>query len=242
MVGSQSSTSPPEVAIVGWIPQIASMPGSLPGGYAGCPSPWLFALQALFASGNPDPLISSDMDFQSLVASKEFRVAVALRDISVRWDDPSGRGIISYHPDIHLGYTPMNAWFPTSQGWRKINVAGYSPGVGSHDTREICTASSCTVRLFARFKISGWLNIMQAILTGHLAPSAILDLEYTVYRDGSVEIISSGSLLPSQNLYVDWRLRSSTDMLINNAQEIRDFITAGNCTDAPAYILNTFSQ
>jgi hypothetical protein len=239
MAVSQSGIDSPEVAIVGWIPKIPPTTNSLPSAYALSPSPWIFAMQALFASGNPPPAINSYSDFQNLVASKEFRIAIALRDLHVDWDKIPGEGAVKYRPEIYLGYTPLTIWIPGRRGWSSRTIR-HSPGVGSANMLETVNTNSCTVRLYARFKLAGWLNAIQAVLTRHLAPSAIVDLQYTVFEDGNIEINFSGSLLPSQNFYVDWQLVNSSDMQTNNNQEVRDFVTAGNCTDAPAYRIYRF--
>jgi hypothetical protein len=200
-------------------------------------------MQGLFAVGNPDPLISSYTDFQNLVQSKEFRIAVALRNIQAEWDDMQNKIDISFDPpDIVMGYTPLNLWFPGSGGNWSYQNCGYSSGVGSGNVQTQTNVNSCTISIYARFKISWLLNVLQSAFTFHMAPSAIVQLEYTLYRDGSINIIYFGSLLPSQRYYIDWQLEQDHDMKIISSQDIGSFVTAGNCKDAPVHQLYTWTQ
>ena len=113
----------PDVAIVGWVPRIEPTVSSLPTGYQQCPWPWSLALLALFASGNPDPSIQSDTDFQNLLSSQEFRVAVALRNITAEWSGSSDEGSMYFDPlDITIGYTPLGAFPSLRSGFQQSQV------------------------------------------------------------------------------------------------------------------------
>jgi len=197
-------------------------------------------MQGLFAAGNPEPVISSDAEFQNLVQLKEFRIAVALQDIQVEWDDAQGKIDVSHHEIVVLGYTPLNVWFPVGGGsWSHRNY-GYSSGIGDDDVQVRPDVDKCVIDIYVRFKISWLLNVLQSCFTFHLAPSAIVQIRYTLYRNGSTEIAYFGSLLPSQQYYINWQLQKQHDMKIVSTQDIGSFITAGNCKDAPVHHLYTW--
>src|SRR5262249_19590709 len=136
-------------------------------------------LRELFASGNPAPphAFVDYSGFQGLLASKEFRVAVALRDVSVTWDDSQGQVHFHYSQDIVPGYTPWNRWQNVpGVGWQCLNNGTYWLGAGRPFVRRSSTGTSATIIAGARVKLCWFLNLASSLFTFHLAPWAMVRL------------------------------------------------------------------
>ena len=243
MASARTVVKAPDVAVVGWIPRIEPESSLLPPPYAA--TQWPGAMGMLFGAGNPDPFIASYAHLQALVASKEFRIVVALRDIEVVWDDARNTVDLSHSGlDIVPGYTPLNWWSKNPAGAWHVKNFGYSRGAGSGSPFVLTTRNSCVVRIVARAKLTWWLNLIAATAMWfrhpprfHSAPFAIFQIDYTIERNGRSHLRTHGSLIPSQNCYIDWRFAHMHDMTLGTTYDIAAFLTAGNCADAPLHLL-----
>jgi hypothetical protein len=97
----------PAAALVGWIPYRGFL-GPLPGDFAKLPLNLGIASSCLFATGNPVPIIHSEVDFWNVVGSKEFRVAVSLRNVEAVFEDGRDAVITWAPPTVKDGFTPFN--------------------------------------------------------------------------------------------------------------------------------------
>src|SRR6266545_5764910 len=96
----------PDVAAVGWIPfftspkEVAQRPYST--------HPCQIGMRLLFNSGNtaPPPNFADEADFRSLLASKDFRGALVLRNVRLHCDAAGGALTVDFDSDRHIGYTP----------------------------------------------------------------------------------------------------------------------------------------
>jgi len=220
----------PDVAVVGFMPQIPD-PAQQPAVYRN--SAWPRAMDFLLKSGNPVPAIANYGDLQALINQQEFRVVVALRGVSVTWPDQTSPAQVQYlPPDLVPGYTPVRIWHNLGGLWQSW-LLWYSRGVAVTNVAHSATQQFCTIELTVRVKLSWFMNAAQAILTWHLAPSAIVRVSYTLHRSGATQIEFVGSDIPSQQYLVGWNIVHLHDMCTITGPELNAFITAGNCLDAP---------
>lgn len=239
----------PSAAIVGWFQRIPPQSSLLPQGYAAWArrNPFMrwvrrAAMVQLFASGNviPPAPLGGYAAFQALVATKEFRGAVALRDVSATWDDAANTVALHYLLDVQPGFTPRNSWTNVpGAGWQVQNK-GYWPGGADTDVQESTTRTSATITVYARVKLCWFLNALSSFATFHFAPWAIAQLKYTLQRTGETEIEFAGSRIPSQYYYIDWTLHSQHDMRQNTRGDVHGFLTRGHCRDAPVFVVSRF--
>ncbi len=245
-----STVTGPSAAVIGFFPRTPPDPNLLPSGYEDWAQAhplqhirWIrtVAMLKLHASGNDAPpyLLGGYGGFQGVVLSREFRVAVSVRSLSVTWDDTTGTVNFQRQVDIEEGYTPINTWQFVPPDWRH-KTHGYHKGAKRFGATIASTATSATLTVTARVKLWWGYNVLQFFATSHLAPWAIVEMKYTVHRSGHVEILFAGSRIPSQFNYVDWSLHSKFDMNTNAAADVNGFLTTGNCRDAPIFAVSDF--
>jgi hypothetical protein len=242
------------VAVIGSFPLIPEDPRLIANGYAewavdGPPTlmrwPRVALMGAMLASGNsdvPEPL-GGYQGFQAVVASQEFRVAVCIRNASATWNDATGTVNVQCFPECHEGYTPVNLWTYTRNApvpWQR-QTTGYKKGVSKFKQRLIHTSSaSVTLIVIARVKLCNKYNLGQKVVTGYLAPWAVVKIKYTIRRDGVTQVEFRGSKIPGQRNYVEWNLCGSHDMQTNSYDEVRLFVERGHCLDADTNVVSAF--
>jgi hypothetical protein len=245
-----STVTGPSAAVIGFFPRTPPDPNLLPSGYDGWAQAhplqqvrWTrtVAMLKLHASGNDAPpnLLGDYGGFQGVVLSHEFRVAVSVHGVSVTWDDATGTVDFQRRMDIEEGYTPINTWQFVPPNWRHQNH-GYHKGAKRFGATIASTSTSATLTVTARVKLWWGYNVLQSFATFHLAPWAIVQIKYTVYRSGHVEILFAGSKIPSQFNYVNWSLHSKFDMNTNAVAAVDAFLTSGNCRDSPVFVVSDF--
>src|SRR5207302_694082 len=84
-----------------------------------------------------------------------------------------------------------------------------------------------------RFKVGRLVNFGSWVVTGHRLPSAWIGISYQICCTGEVSVTFSGSYVPSQYYYVDWKRERSHDMLTNTLSEVKNFMLGDSCQDAP---------
>jgi hypothetical protein len=196
-------------------------------------------MQELFGSGNPAPPqpIGGHAGLLQHLATKEFRVALALTGVRVEWANGNWPVTITYALKVWPGFTPINTWTPPAGGhpWR-VQTRTHFGGAGRQSVKRIKGPNTATIRVTARVKLTWFLNIGQALCTFHLAPWAVVRLEYTVHRQTkATEMSFYGSTVPSQLFYVGWAAHSQFNMNRNTAQQVDEFVTAGSCRNASVY-------
>lgn len=247
---SNTVVTGPPAAMVGFFQRIPPDPNQLPPGYAGwaqgSPFAWLrwlrsIAMVKLFASGNniPPAPLGGYAGFQGVLNSYEFRAAICIRNVRVEWNDASGDVDFQRQIDIEEGYTPDNRWQFVPPQWQ-CQTVGYHKGAKRVWWNVTANKSVATLTVVARVKLWWVYNVLQSVATCHLAPWAIIEVRYWVHRNGNTTIQFCGSRIPSQYNYVDWNLQANHNMTGNNAQEVGDFLTAGNCNDAPVFLTGSY--
>jgi hypothetical protein len=79
---------------------------------------------------------------------------------------------------------------------------------------------------FIEFRIGMFGNWMSKLLVGHFAPFACIDISYRIYHDGTYRIEFSGTLVPNQTYYVDWKAVNRYSMESICDENLDDFLTA----------------
>jgi DNA helicase-2/ATP-dependent DNA helicase PcrA len=138
-----------------------------------------------------------------------------------------GRATLSFFRGYRVGKTPSPAP-PDSVGRL------YFKGDGE-DFYEGPTWSSESVTFTYKhtFKLGRLSDSVAAMFMGAFAPSAQIQIKYTLYTDGSYEMNLSGSALPNQSFYINCRRQRHWDMSTVLEDGIRSFIYAGRCKTAP---------
>jgi hypothetical protein len=236
----------PSAASVGWIPFFANL-SELPAceylQHALAKSAMLpSGLSVLFQSGNvsrpnsdddPNPERFGDNEhFCKLVASKNYRGALALDDVKMVVAKGGAVRSIAFRAFREKGYTPMRV------AWGSLTAEHFALGRGSADcdvdTREFGVV---TIRQWVRPKLCRLADLGSLMLTGRLAPSAYLGLEYRMENNGRISVYFSGSDIPSQSYYIKWEKQGGHDMLQNKMDLIDVFLNAGACKDASNRLL-----
>jgi hypothetical protein len=240
----------PDVLVIGWIP-FHLHPPALAGYPAG------LATQMLFNSGNPNPPIAFDGygGFENwihpgfLVGTKEYRAALYMQEIAAAFHDDGSPPSADCGPyDTFLGYTPYRFFV----GNRNVlagnrTLPDYGCGYGpKQDPYFVVDPTGngnwVELRYRAEFKLSRLANLLSRALTGFWAPYAWCEIVCRFERNGNLSIVVNGTAVPSQRLYVNWRIPPTTPTVtpvydMRNAAfvNVNGFIqNAGwGCTPAP---------
>ena len=224
----------PAVACIGWIPFFA--PGSAPscGAISYGEKKKKFwsrqsAIDKMFSSGNPKPdqPFGSRDRFVEVLATKEFRGALVLDEVSAL-ADADGRFIgVEFQHLGAIGYTPLRS-APGS-------IVYFCSGYGDGDYRlESLPDQYVTIDIWRSFKMGKLVDLGSYLYSGTRATSAAVRLRYTFWKDGRIEISVAGSAVPTLDCEIGWTSPHSIyDMLQASDAEIKDFFEAGRCATAP---------
>jgi hypothetical protein len=163
----------PDVAVIGHIPyydQLADLP--IPHNYG----EKQLAMRLLFNSGNPPPHeVFRDYGHfrQYLEGTKEFRGALALRNVFLDYEDDGSTPRITYAPPyLKPGYTPMRA---VVRGADLAPLPLYLPGDGgrSEQRNPLPGNTGAQVTLRVNFKLSFWFDLFCRATYGYWAPDGL---------------------------------------------------------------------
>lgn len=237
----------PSVFVIGLIPYYNSIYDSIPAtsGYRRFYFWQRYGFKLLFRTGNrhpPEALCTASLGrlhcgcgsetlaefFEKNPPQRpEFRAICWLRDVSLT---PKANNLahLSFLRGYRIGATPSP--FGPDSAWR-----WYSEGHGEDTYGDLAWSSdSVTFTYKHTFKL-GWLaNATSGLLMGRLAPSALIQIKYTLKTDNSTEMVLGGSTIPSQTFYIDCKRQGQWDMVLLDEHGIKLFIYAGSCTTAPA--------
>jgi hypothetical protein len=238
----------PDIAIVGWIPFYQSL-ANLPRGHQYHES---LAMHMLFNSGNPEPpteFDSYDAFASWLRGGREYRGALYIREVGLRYEEGKITPISSYEANGIIGYTPIRLVVagieltpPQRLRYRKgISPSDYEPPVDA----PLPEGRGFSIIFRYQFKISPLMDLIQRSITGRWAPNAWASIEYEIYQTGLVRVLIRGTAIPSQHVYVNWRRVDAFkhDMITNAEGEINGFLleTVG-CENAPPWVRQQFQE
>lgn len=213
----------PPVAAIGWIPFHDS-----PEEFDGAPlaTHWAstLAVPVLFRSGNRQPPVafSGPGGFAEDLKLRDFRAAISIDE-----------------PKIYVARDGSVAGF-TFQGLSDVGCTPARCGAATYYIRGTKRADWSIelgrdfARLWFWIKVKvGWLpDVTGMMLTGHLAPWAVMLVDYTLWTDGRVMIEVSGSRIPSQSIYLGWNLTHTYEMEGCSVKDFEGFVSRGACKDA----------
>ena len=216
------------VALVGWIPGAKSR-GHLAEGFL--KSEWLNdpSIPILLGSGNQRPPQVLDRGPTGLLRhldTLDFRGAIALETPTLYIGNGKPiflRGRALARP----GLTPF-----------RLGPYQYSAdGVGSRCGDVFQDGGLVVVRIFLRMKLGFLGQLAAKAMTWHWPPWATLMVEYAFdTRNLGVAVSFSGTAVPSQRRYVDWKLESDHDIETElSGAGYHEFVEAGDCQDALAF-------
>ena len=241
--GKEHPIISPGVICIGYIPYFARIPRETD--YHRFNLWQRYGFWLLFRTGNREPpnalctklLSSSQCACQEDTLGKffeinpperpEFRTVCWLRDVTLK-PKPDGRATLSFFRGYRVGKTASPSP-PDSVGRL------YFKGDGE-DFYEGPTWSSESVTFTYKhtFKLGRLSDSVAAMFMGAFAPSALIQIKYTLYTDGSYKMSLSGSTLPNQSFYINCRRQRHWDMSTVLEDGIRSFIYAGRCQTAPS--------
>lgn len=238
----------PDIAIVGWIPYSERV-ADLPAGHNYKAS---IAMQLLFNSGNEEPpkTFADHNAFMTWLRSrKDYRGALYIHDVILRYEDGKPAPIISYQVEGVMGYTPPRLKLPgirLSLPGRLGRLKGQSPNDYIQPlTRALPDNRGVSITFNYRFKLSPIMDILQRAITGRWAPNAWAGIDYEIRKDRAVRIATTGTAIPSQDVYVDWvrddSLRSNMLQIEHKGLE-KFFNETPGCADAPQHIHRTMAR
>jgi hypothetical protein len=186
------------------------------------------ACSFLFFSGNdPDfnqQILHSEKDFDAFLERKNYRAALALRNITLVQNGDGSLRLLASTADKRkvVGYTPYrNVFFRSKRVWLFSKGVG---GIGSElEPDYVVYTDHVFITYKVLFRIGKIGNLVAKILTGHSAPKAKMRVDYEVRRDGTYRVLVTGSFIPNQNWYCngrDWR----HDMLSITEHELKRFM------------------
>lgn len=215
----------PDIAIVGWIPYFARL-ADLPKGNNYQTS---LAMHLLFNSGNNEPpreFVSGYDEFAEWLQSrKDYRGALYIRDVVLRYEEGRPAPIISYQVEGIMGYTPIQLVLGSFR--LAVPLRGQSPNDYPEPLTEVLPENrGVSVSFRYSFKLSPIVDIVQRAITGRWAPNAWGAIDYEISKNGRVRVNTSGTAIPTQDVYLDWKRVDNFrhDMLQNNSPEIRAFL------------------
>lgn len=225
----------PPVAALGWIPYYFSVDDVPANKYTDTRRR---AYYYIFNSGNKDPSddLVSDQGFFQIINSHDYRGAFFLDGLQI-YRDPvrfteHNKG---FRRMEYVGYTPRryvdrSVHSPEKKTWDE------RPGVGGSNKEEPnpridLEPSHVKITQRVDFRLCKLVEVGGGIVTFNFrgAPYAWMQMEFTIYHHGEYRIEFSGSSIPSQQLYINWKKSNSCsyDMLDATHQEMERFFHAG---------------
>jgi hypothetical protein len=230
----------PDVAVVGWIPFFDRIK-DLPAGHNYQAS---LATHLLFNSGNaepPDEFTGGYNEFLGWLGSRQdYRGALYIRDVILRYDADKPAPIISFQAQGIMGYTPPRlriGGITLTPPGRLARLKGVSPNdYPAPDVEPLPLHRGIKILFTYQFKLSPIMDKLQRAITGRWAPNAWAAIEYEIRSTGRVRIAVTGTAIPSQDVYVNWKRVEGLrfDMLQSSSWNIQGFmINTPGCSDAP---------
>ena len=229
----------PSVAVVGWIPyypDVEKMPGCEYKSHPLlCSKMRPTALSVLFGSGNETKVGSNSnpntdgfggqTGLLELVASKNYRAALALDEVKLRLTHDGRPVTLSFMLLNAVGFTPI----------RVSGFVYYDKGDGVYPPYRIekLERDAVTLRCEMLFRIGKLGQIGSLFLTGKRAPFASMMLDYRIDSGGHGSVEFHGSYIPSQSCFLNWQREHLHDMMVNKLDEINGFFNAGTGPSAP---------
>ena len=226
--------SVPPVAAIGWIPYYVRLTDVPQNNYT---HTWPKFYDYLFDSGNKDPEddLTNEQGFLQIIKSRDFRGAFLLNGLKLyRTPDRFIEHSRDFRRMEYVGYTPIRSSTGKAHPPKKDRLM--RQGVGGSYKDEPNPKIDLTpdyVRITQRvdFRICKLLQLLGGFASFTLrgAPYAWMEMDFTIYHNGSYRIEFSGTSVPSQQLYIDWRRVASCryDMLQATAEEMERFLEAG---------------
>ena len=232
----------PDIAIVGWIPYFDRL-ADLPAGHNYKAS---LAMHLLFNSGNNEPP-KRFADYNAFITwlrlRQDYRGALYIHDVILRYEHGKPAPIISYQVEGVMGYTPPRlklAGVRLSLPGRLGRLKGQSPNDYIQPlTRALPENRGVSITFNYRFKLSPIMDILQRAITGRWAPNAWAGIDYEIRNDGLVRVATTGTAIPSQDVYINWERDDSlrSNMLQIGSKDIEGFLNdTPGCSDAPRHI------
>jgi len=192
-----------------------------------------WGLKPLFYTGNPPPPISfsGEEEFRDFLASKEYRAALCITDVEVGFDLDNNLRDLPHDQIMKCGYTPLG--LATNGQNLGSRYRYYSPGVDRKSSAIALGFDYAPVGKFIEFRIGKFGNLMSKLLVGHYAPFACVDISNRIYHDGTYRIEFSGTLVPNQTYYVDWKAVNCYSMENICDENLDDFLTAESRSCTP---------
>lgn len=230
----------PDVAVVGWIPYFDRIK-DLPAGHNYQAS---LAMHLLFNSGNaepPDEFTGGYSQFLSWLRSREdYRAALYISNVVLRYEKTRPAPSYSFDYEAIMGFTPLRlriAGMTLTPPGKYRHLKGVSPNdYPVPDVVLLPLNSGIKILYTFQFKLSPMMDNLQRLITGRWAPNAWAAIEYEILNTGVVRIATTGTAIPSQDVYINWkRMKASCfDMLQNSSRHIQGFLNnTPGCTDAP---------
>lgn len=216
----------PSVAIAGWIPQISD-PGALAPDLGDAWESRLDVRSLFSSTGNREPSQEyyGPGAFQQDLVLGDFRAALAI-DQPKLYLDRNGRIVRhTFWRLARVGYTPF----------RLGNFSYKARGTKRVSARVEEQPNGVLLKLWIKVKIGRLGDLGAWMITGHRAPWAILMVQYLMSGDGAVKIEASGTRLPSQAVYVDWKRTCVHRAESCSLTSFDDFVQSGACADAPLF-------
>ena len=239
----------PDVAIVGWIPYFDRIK-DLPAGHNYQAS---LAMHLLFNSGNAEPpaeFTSGYNAFLSWLHSRnDYRGALYIRNVVLRYQEDQPAPSISFDAEAIMGFTPPRlriAGVTLTPPGKYRNLKGVSPNdYPDPDVAPLPLNSGVKILFTYQFKLSPMMDNLQRLITGRWAPNAWAAIEYEILQTGLVRIATTGTAIPSQDVYINWKRMNDSrfDMLQNSSHHIQGFLNdTPGCADAPRVIRHTRTE
>lgn len=222
--------------MVGWIPAYQKE-DQLPNGYL--QETWGVdaSVPLLLNSGNaaPPDAFSGPGEFVRYLNLRDFRGALCI--------DAPTLSVNRHGAPVELQFLTLAKVGSTSL--RPIESITYAPAGISTASGDITAKSDrIVVRTFMRLKLGNVGRVAARIMTGVWPPWATLMMEYEFVLGAAVStarVKYSGTTIPSQTLYSDWRRLAEYRIEASLTQPgYQGFVNAGDCQDALAQEHRTF--
>ena len=214
----------PSIATLGWIP-VRTAADELPAYFRATWNQRL-ALRLLLGSGNSAPPDTFDGPAYLLayLTGKDYRAALGIDEPKLYCQQDGTPRRFTCWGGHKVGFTPLGL---------PGHPVDHMPGFGDHCFTVTSAGDQVTLNYWIAFKLGKLADWAGTTMTGHRAPSAILNVQLTIRSSGSAYVTFLSSFVPSQKFYVDWRHVDEYNMLSCSESEFRGFVEAGKCKNAP---------